>query len=128
MPHLTLEYSANLENATDLNALCKLLSKTLFETQMFELGAIRVRAVGCEFYAIADDLQQNTFLDARLRIGFGRSLEDKKRVGDALFTTMSEFFLPQLATSNFALSLEIREIDAALSWKKNTIHPRLRNR
>jgi 5-carboxymethyl-2-hydroxymuconate isomerase len=29
-------------------------------------------------------------------------------------------------TPHFALSLEIREIEAALSWKKNSIHARLR--
>ncbi|TGU68353.1 5-carboxymethyl-2-hydroxymuconate isomerase, partial [Mesorhizobium sp. M1C.F.Ca.ET.144.01.1.1] len=32
------------------------------------------------------------------------------------------------ATPHFALSLEIREIDAELSWKKNAIHPRLRGK
>jgi 5-carboxymethyl-2-hydroxymuconate isomerase len=128
VPHLTLEYSVNLEASTNLSELCQILAKTLFKTKLFELGAIRVRAVRCEAYAIADDLPQNSFLDANLRIGVGRSEEDKKRVGEALFTAMTEFFKSQFTTPHFALSLEIREIDAQLSWKKNAIHPRLRDR
>ena len=128
MPHLTLEYSANLEGVVDLNDLCKLLAKTLQETKLFELGAIRVRAVRCDAYVIADDLPQNAFLDAGLRIGVGRSHDDKKRVGEAMFAATTEFLKTQFTTPHFALSLEIREIDAELSWKKNAIHPRLRDR
>ena len=126
MPHLSLEYSANLENAADLNALCKLLNKTLYETQLFELGALRVRAFCADAFAIADGLPQNMFLDASLRIGAGRSADEKKRVGEALLATLTDFFSIQLAAPYFALSLEIREIDSALSWKRNSIHSRLR--
>lgn len=128
MPHLTLEYSANLESAANLKDLCKLLRDTLFETQLFELGAIRVRALRSETFVVADDLAQNSFLDATLRIGVGRTLDEKKRVGVALMATMTEFFKPKFETPHFALSLEVREIAADLSWKKNAIHPRLRDR
>jgi 5-carboxymethyl-2-hydroxymuconate isomerase len=128
MPHLTLEYSANLEQTADLKELCKLLAKTLLETELFELGAIRVRAFRSDAYVVADDLPQNSFLDANLRIGVGRLQEDKKRVGEALVDAMSKFFELQFSTPHFALSLEVREIDADFSWKKNAIHPRLRNR
>ena len=126
MPHLTLEYSANLGATADLEGLCGLLLKCLSGTGLFELGAIRVRAVRCDAYAIADELPQNAFLDASLRIGAGRSADEKKRTGEALFNALAQYLAPQLATPHFALSLEVREIDAELSWKKNAIHPRLR--
>lgn len=77
MPHLTLEYSANLENAVDVKAMCKFLRDTLVETQLFELGAIRVRALRADVFVVADDLPQNSFLDAHLRIGAGRKPEEK---------------------------------------------------
>lgn len=126
MPHLTLEHSSNLATANDMQSLCVLLNKTLFDSGLFELGAIRVRAVSCEAYAIADGLPQNSFLDANLRIGAGRTPDEKQRVGEELFTALIDFFQLQLAELHFALSLEVREIDAKLSWKKNAIHPRLR--
>ena len=126
MPHLTVEYSANLKGRMDLDALCAGLLETLLETGLFEVGAVRVRALRADHYAIADRLPENAFIDLSLRIGKGRSAEEKKRTGEALFATASRLLAPLLETPHFALSLEIREIDAELSWKKNAIHPRLR--
>jgi 5-carboxymethyl-2-hydroxymuconate isomerase len=126
MPHLTLEYSANLDGRVDMRGLCSALLKTLLETELFEEGAPRVRAIACDAYAIADELPENSFIDASLRIGAGRTADDKKRIGEALFAAMSSFLAPLFETPHFALSVEIREIDADLSWKKNAIHPRLR--
>ena len=127
MPHFSFEYSANLERAADLTALCRAIKQTMLKSGLFELGAIRVRGVRCDYYAIADELEQNAFLDASLRLGQGRSMEDKERVGEALFATLSKFFEPQFKTPHFALTLEVREVDSGLSWKKNAIHPRLRS-
>ena len=56
----------------------------------------------------------------------GRSAEEKKRVGEAIFSAVADRLAQLFATPHFALSLEIREIDAKLSWKKNAIHSRLR--
>ncbi len=128
MPHLTVEYSANLEGRTDLDALCAALLETVIEAGLFEVGAVRVRALRADHYAIADRLPENAFVDLNFRIGKGRSAEEKKRTGDALFATASRLLAPLLETPHFALSLEIREIDAELSWKKNAIHPRLRGK
>ena len=45
MPHLTLDYSANLDGAVDMAALCARLHEAMVSTCLFELGAIRVRAL-----------------------------------------------------------------------------------
>ena len=128
MPHLTVEYSANLEGRTDLDALCAALLDTVLATGLFKVGAVRVRALRADHYAIADRLPENAFIDLNLRIGKGRSAEEKKRTGEAIFATVTDFLAPLFATPHFALTLEIREIDAELSWKKNAIHPRLRGK
>lgn len=128
MPHLTVEYSANLEGRTDLGALCGTLLETILETGLFEIGAVRVRALKAEHYAIADRLAENSFIDLNLRVGKGRSADERKRTGEALFAAASAALAPLFEAPNFALSLEIREIDAELSWKKNAIHPRLRGK
>jgi 5-carboxymethyl-2-hydroxymuconate isomerase len=127
MPHFTVEYSRNLDSEVDMAAFCEAIRKAMLDTRLFELGAIRVRAFRAEAYAIADALPQNGFVDMSLRIGVGRSEEDKRGAGELIFAAASAFFAAQLATPHFALSLEIREIDPALSWKRNSIHPRLRD-
>ncbi|MER8698750.1 MULTISPECIES: 5-carboxymethyl-2-hydroxymuconate Delta-isomerase [unclassified Mesorhizobium] len=128
MPHMAIEYSANLDAKVDISALCTLVARTILETGLFEHGAVRVRAFRAEAYAIADRLPENGFIDMNFRIGKGRSAEEKKRTGEAIFTTVSDHLASLFTTPHFALSLEIREIDAELSWKKNAIHPRLRGK
>jgi len=126
MPHFTAEYSANLDTEVDMTAFCERIRTTMLATGLFELGAIRVRALRSDAYAIADALPRNGFVDMSLRIGAWRDAGDKRRAGELIFAAASEFFATQLGTAHFALSLEIREIDPALSWKRNSIHPRLR--
>lgn len=126
MPHLTLEHSANLSAKADLSALCHELKEAVLETGLFEVGAVRVRAIACNAYAVADELPDNAFLDMNFRIGVGRSDEEKKRAGEAIFAAAQRHLKPLFETPHFALTLEIREIDPALSWKKNAMHPRLR--
>ncbi|TIV97821.1 MAG: 5-carboxymethyl-2-hydroxymuconate Delta-isomerase [Mesorhizobium sp.] len=128
MPHMAIEYSANLDAKVDMGKLCALVSRTILDTGLFEPGAVRVRAFRAEAYAIADGLPENGFIDMNFRIGKGRSAEEKKRAGEAIFAAVTDHLAPLFATPHFALSLEIREIDAELSWKKNAIHPRLRGK
>jgi 5-carboxymethyl-2-hydroxymuconate isomerase len=128
VPHFSIEYSANLDQTVDMTEICGLVSRTILETGLFEMGAVRVRAFRAEAYAIADGLAQNGFIDMSFRIGRGRSAEEKKRTGEAIFAAVSQHLEALFATPHFALSLEIREIDAELSWKKNAIHPRLRGK
>lgn len=126
MPHLTVEYSDNLERLMDMGALCQALHTSLLASGLFELGAIRVRARACPHYAVADLLAENAFADLILRIGTGRSEDERRTLGQALMRAAEVHLAPQLATPHFALSLEVQEISAPFSWKTNAIHPRLR--
>ncbi|MGB8814836.1 MAG: 5-carboxymethyl-2-hydroxymuconate Delta-isomerase [Paracoccaceae bacterium] len=128
MPHLTIEYSSNLDALSDMQGLCICLRKALLDSGLFESGAVRVRALPCPYFAIADLLTENAFADMVLRIGQGRSEADRKSIGIALMAVAETHFANLLARPHFALSLEVQEISAAFSWKTNTIHPRLRKK
>lgn len=125
---MSIEYSANLDASIDMTDFCTVVQKTILDTGLFEVGAVRVRALRAQAYAIADRLPQNSFIDMNFRIGRGRTADEKKRAGEAIFATASDYLAKLFATPHFALSLEIREIDSELSWKKNAIHPRLRGK
>ena len=126
MPHLTIEYSANLDAAGDIAGLCRVLHAAILDSGLFELGAVRVRALRCMDYAIADLLDLNAFADLRLRIGAGRSSADMARAGEAVFAAACAHFAPLFEAPHFALTLDVAQNDPVLSWKKNAIHPRLR--
>lgn len=126
MPHVTFEYSANLGGKADIGALCRTARAAMIESGLFEIGAIRVRAVRCDEYAIADEHPDNAFLAVMVRIGAGRSAEDKKRAGDILNRRLKDALSDLLSTPHFALSIDWTENDPAFSWKINAIHARLR--
>lgn len=126
MPHFRIEYSANLQPSADIGGLCKAVHDAIMASGLFELGAVRVRAFRAEHYAIADLMPENGFVDMEFRVGQGRSAEDLKRAGEAIFAAATSCLQPLFATPHFALSMEIRTIDAGLSWKKNAMHARLR--
>ncbi len=128
MPHLRLEYSANLEEKADMAAVCAVALEAILATGIFELGAPRVRAYPAPHYAIADRHAENAFLDMVFRMGAGRSDTDKKRTGESIMAAVAAELAPLFAAPHFALSLEIVEIDAAMSWKTNSMHARLRDR
>lgn len=106
--------------------MATLIRDTALTTGFFELGAVRVRGVCCEVYTVADDLPDNGFIDLSLRLGQGRSDADKKHIGDTIFKALEEFLAGPLSGEHFALSFEVREINSALSYKRNAIHPRIR--
>lgn len=128
MPHLTMEYSANLDARVDLAELCTTVQQAITATGLFELGAVRVRTLRADHYAVADRLPANGFIDMVFRIGTGRRLEDRKAAGEAIFAAATKALGSLFETPHFALSLEVRETDPALSWKKNAIHLRLRTK
>ena len=89
MPHFTMEYSTNLEKSVDIPALCKVVHKTIMSTGLFELCALRVRALRADAYAVADLLLENAFIDMSFRIGKGRSELEKRNTGEAIFSTVT---------------------------------------
>jgi 5-carboxymethyl-2-hydroxymuconate isomerase len=126
MPHFTLEYSANLDAHVEMSAVVEVVRKAAVETGMFPLGGIRVRAVRCEHYAIADGRADFGFIDMVLRLGEGRDLATRKKAGEHIFKALSACLDPVFAKSKFALSFDMQINDKETSWKRNNIHDALK--
>jgi 5-carboxymethyl-2-hydroxymuconate isomerase len=126
VPHFTLEYSANLDDRVDMAEVVEIVRKAAVETGIFPLGGIRVRAVRCEHYAIANGRSEFGFLDMVLRLGEGRDLAARKKAGDYIFKVLSDHLDPVFANSTFALSFDMQINDRETSWKRNNIHEALK--
>jgi 5-carboxymethyl-2-hydroxymuconate isomerase len=85
MPHFSIEYSANLDAQVDMSEICELVRKAAVDTGIFPLGGIRVRAIRCEHYAIADGRPGYGFLAMLLRLGEGRNLAARQKAGEHIF-------------------------------------------
>jgi 5-carboxymethyl-2-hydroxymuconate isomerase len=126
MPHFTIEFSANLDALVDMDKVVEVVRKAAVETGIFPLGGIRVRAVKCEHYAIADGQKDFGFLDMVLRLGEGRDLATRKKAGEHIFKALSAYLDPVFANSKFALSFDMQINDSETSWKRNNIHEALK--
>ena len=126
MPHFTIEYSANLDVSVDMAEIVEMVRSAAVETGIFPLGGIRVRAIKCEHYAIADGRSNYGFLDMVLRLGEGRDLATRKKAGEHIFRVLSAHLDPVFADSKFALSFDMQINDKETSWKRNNIHEALK--
>ncbi len=126
MPHFTIEYSANLGKRVDMAEVVEVVRKAAVETGIFPLGGIRVRALACEHYAIANGDPKLAFLDMVLRLGEGRDLATRKEAGEHVFKALSAYLDPVFAQDKFALSFDMQINDKETSWKRNNLHEALK--
>jgi 5-carboxymethyl-2-hydroxymuconate isomerase len=132
MSHMTLEYSANLRATGRLGELCRHLAQFMVALRVegaavFPPGGVRVRAIVCEDYCIADGTAGDAaFMHAILKIGAGRTDAVKQAVCNGLFDIMKSHFAEQFAARGLALSLELCEFSEAGTLKHNNLHARFK--
>lgn len=122
MPHLTVEYSSNVANHHDIDALLDVLHRAVLSLAVAPIPGVRIRAFARETYRIADGSNENyAFVAMTARIGPGRDAATKKM----LIETLLDAAEAQLATEPgpliIAWSLEVQEIDAEFRVNRNHI-------
>lgn len=121
MPHVHIDYSANLENVVDMGALCEAIRAAAAQIDAFPTAGIRVRAMRAEHTAIADGNPKHGFIDMSIRLREGRPDPVKKDAVAHVFAALRSFVVPAMETHSIALSAEIRDIDADHSPKFGNI-------
>jgi 5-carboxymethyl-2-hydroxymuconate isomerase len=121
MPHIQIDYSANLEDRLDIAGLCRSLRDAAVATGILPLAGVRVRAMRADHVVIADGNPDHAYLDISIRLRAGRNDAAKAEATAAIFATAEAYCAGVMATSSFMLSMEMRDIDAALSPKASSI-------
>ena len=128
MPHLIVEYSANIEDQIALDALLDKLHTCALGTGVFPLGGLRVRAHRADAYRIADKAPDNGFVHITALIGHGRPLDVQQRAAEELFAVLTKHLEPLYEKSPLALSLNVQEFHPVLNFKKNNLHEYVKRR
>lgn len=121
MPHIQIDYSANLDSRLDVAGLCRAIRDAAAATGILPLAGIRVRATACTHVVIADGNPDHAFLDISLRLRGGRSQDAKEKATAEIFAAAEAYCAGVLDSSSFMLSFEMRDIDPALSPKTSSI-------
>lgn len=128
MPHLKIEYTANIEGGAGMGMLCKALATLLVELRddvgqaVFPVGGTRVLAYPAPHHAVADGKQDHAFVYLNLRIAAGRSDAIKKRAGDALTACVKAHFDSLFATQTMGITLQIDEGMPVYDAKHSNLH------
>lgn len=124
MPHFILEYTDNIKEEANIPDLLKKINQVLISrSDIFPIGGIRSRAIELKHYFVADGTENDAFVHGTLKIGAGRSEEDKKAVCEEIFAVLKEHFSELYEKRYLALSLELYEFSFG-TFKLNNIHGR----
>lgn len=114
MPHLLVEYSANLN--PDPQALLTALNDALIESGHFVEFDIKTRLFPVEHFLIGNQ-GQRAFVHACLKLMPGRTLEDRADLAQRLSQTVAQQF-SQVTTLHIQFSAEVLELHAATYSKQ----------
>jgi 5-carboxymethyl-2-hydroxymuconate isomerase len=121
MPHIIVEYSGNLDARLDVKALVDELHQAVIASGLFEIAAIRTRAVRREVFRVADGNATNGFVHITARMRQGRTADERKSLGQSLLAAANRRLEPIFAAQPLALTVEVHEIDPDMTFRRNTI-------
>jgi 5-carboxymethyl-2-hydroxymuconate isomerase len=120
MPHIIVEYSANLQNTMDVQGLLNGLHQAMIDTGVADVAAIRTRAVRMEHFCVADRDPKNGFVQITVRMREGRPPESYQKVAEMLMAAAEKGLERTFAAHPLQLALEIHEI-TQLTLRRNTV-------
>lgn len=126
VPHIVVEYSANLETHVDMRDLLGVVHAEALETGVFPEGGIRVRAARRDLYIVADGDPANCFVHIMLMIGPGRTAAVKKSACERIFNAVCGHLAETFETVPLAISLTLNELNGELTFRHNNLHERLK--
>ena len=86
MPHLSIEFSEELERDYDMQSVCETLFATLAGTSVFDAADIKVRATSAAYFRIGTEPQ--TFVHATLLLMEGRDEPTRRGLNSKIIETL----------------------------------------
>jgi 5-carboxymethyl-2-hydroxymuconate isomerase len=119
MPHLTLEYTDNLN--FDVQPLLARLHDELVATGAVNLKGIKSRAIRHAEYRLADGNPDYAFVHIGLLIREGRPLETQQDAARRVMAVLEETFGERFKTGYLSLSVDIKEMREGVALTHHNI-------
>ena len=119
MPHITVEYSANVADAVDIDQLLAVVHDAAYATGLAPLAGLRTRGERRDNYVVADGHPDNSFLAIWARLG-PRDPEEKTAFIEGVLGPTMEFLGERAA--RMAVSIEMHDINAEFRVNVNNLH------
>ena len=119
MPHLTLEYTDNID--FDVQTLLACLHSELVATGAINLKGLKSRVVRHSEYRIADGNPEYAFVHVNLLIREGRPLEVQKDASQRVMAVLEETFGERFNNNYLSLSVDIKEMRDGIALTHHNI-------
>jgi len=119
MPHLTLEYTDNIE--VDVQPLLARLHEEVVATGAINLKGIKSRAIKHTQYRIADGDPDYAFVHVGLLIREGRPIEVQKDATQRVMNILKETFGDLLEKRKLSLTVDLKEMRDGIALTEHNI-------
>lgn len=119
MPHLTLEYSDNIE--VDAQLLLARLHEEVVATGAINLKGIKSRAIKHTQYRIADGDPDYAYVHVGLLIREGRSIEVQKEATQRVMKVLKETFGHLFEKRKLSLTVDLKEMRDGIALTEHNI-------
>ena len=119
MPHLTLEYSDNIE--VDVQPLLARLHEEVVATGAINLKGIKSRAIKHTQYRLADGDSDYAFVHVSLLIREGRPIEVQKEATQRVMKVLKETFGSRFENGYLSLSVDLKEMRDGIALTDHNI-------
>jgi 5-carboxymethyl-2-hydroxymuconate isomerase len=119
MPHLTLEYSDNID--VDVQPLLARLHEEVVATGAINRKGIKSRAVQHTQYRIADGDPDYAFVHVGLLIREGRPIEVQKDAARRVMKVLKDTFGHLFETRKLSLSVDLKEMREGIALTEHNI-------
>ncbi|MDN6859575.1 hypothetical protein QO207_23555 [Pseudomonas sp. CAN2814] len=115
MPHITIDYTANLTDDLQPLDLPRKLHEAAQALAVFPINGLRTFARAIEDYQVGANQKNEAFINIQIRIAPGRPEELRQRIVDTLFATAEQTLATLMEKRPVGLQLEITEFDRSLT-------------
>jgi 5-carboxymethyl-2-hydroxymuconate isomerase len=119
MPHLTLEYSDNIE--VDVQPLLARLHEEVVATGAINLKGIKSRAIKHTQYRVADGDPDYAFVHVGLLIREGRPIEVQKEATQRVMKVLKETFGHLFEKRKLSLTVDLKEMRDGIALTDHNI-------
>ena len=124
MPHVIVEYSANIEADLSPQRLVEDIHAAAIASGIAEPVAVRTRLKRREHFRVGDGSPENAFVHIDIRARKGRTLEQRKAMVQTIYDQANKTLDHVFKARPLALTVEIHEIDPDTRLLRNGMRER----
>ncbi|MEM9204588.1 MAG: hypothetical protein AAGC53_23340 [Actinomycetota bacterium] len=121
MPHVIIEYSANVAQHHDIDALVGVVHDAVVANGIGPHAGVRTRAIVREHFRVADGHPTNAMIAMVARLGPGRDAETKHGFIEEILDAAEAHTSRESTALDIAWSFEVQEIDAEFRVNRNHV-------